>query len=139
MTIAEIVSPALRCLNDTIILKAVRSHWLSPSKDDLLKAWAPIIYLAGRPGGSAIRLAKGPRGAVFIKMRTAGDVIALEQRGVGLSKPTLDCNGRSASKLQYVRVSKEQSDFEQNSQASFWLAIFREARLAGRICESLAL
>lgn len=54
----------------------------------------PIIYLAGGPGGSAIRLAKGPRGAVFLRMRAAGDVIALEQRGVGLSKPTLDCGER---------------------------------------------
>jgi pimeloyl-ACP methyl ester carboxylesterase len=51
----------------------------------------PIVYLAGGPGGSAIHLAKGARGAVFLKMRAAGDVIALEQRGVGLSEPKLDC------------------------------------------------
>jgi pimeloyl-ACP methyl ester carboxylesterase len=53
----------------------------------------PVIYLAGGPGGSAIRLAKGPRGRVFLAMREAGDVIALEQRGVGLSQPNLDCPG----------------------------------------------
>jgi len=53
-----------------------------------------VIYLAGGSGGSAIRLAKVPRGAVFLKMRAAGDVIALEQRGAGLSKPTLDCDER---------------------------------------------
>lgn len=53
----------------------------------------PVIYLAGGPGGSAIHLAKGPRGRVFLAMREAGDVIALEQRGVGLSEPNLDCPG----------------------------------------------
>lgn len=53
----------------------------------------PIVYLAGGPGGSAIHLAQGPRGAVFLAMREAGDVIALEQRGVGLSEPNLDCPG----------------------------------------------
>lgn len=50
-----------------------------------------MIYLAGGPGGSAIHLAKGPRGIVFLAMRDAGDVIALEQRRVGLSEPNLDC------------------------------------------------
>ena len=53
----------------------------------------PVIYLAGGPGGSAVHLAKGPRGIVFLAMREAGDVIALEQRGVGLSEPNLDCPG----------------------------------------------
>src|SRR5262245_56881443 len=49
----------------------------------------PIFYLAGGPGGSGISLAKGPRGSLFLPMREAGDVIALDQRGVGLSEPNL--------------------------------------------------
>jgi pimeloyl-ACP methyl ester carboxylesterase len=53
----------------------------------------PIVYLAGGPGGSGVALAKGPRGSMFLRMREAGDVIALEQRGVGLSEPRLDCPG----------------------------------------------
>lgn len=51
----------------------------------------PILYLAGGPGGSAIALASGPRGEAFLRMREAGDVILLDQRGVGLSRPNLDC------------------------------------------------
>jgi pimeloyl-ACP methyl ester carboxylesterase len=50
----------------------------------------PVIYLAGGPGGSGIRSAAGDRFALFMKMREAGDVIALDQRGV--AEP-LDCPG----------------------------------------------
>jgi pimeloyl-ACP methyl ester carboxylesterase len=53
----------------------------------------PIVYLAGGPGGSGIELAKGPRGQAFLAMREVGDVIALDQRGVGLSQPNLACPG----------------------------------------------
>src|SRR5262249_39846852 len=53
----------------------------------------PIFYLAGVPGGSGISLAKGPRGSLFLAMREAGDVIALDQRGVGFSQPNLACPG----------------------------------------------
>ncbi|HMF75911.1 MAG TPA: alpha/beta hydrolase [Bryobacteraceae bacterium] len=53
----------------------------------------PIFYLAGGPGGSGIALAKGPRGALFLRMRESGDVIVLDQRGVGLSEPNLNCPG----------------------------------------------
>ncbi len=51
----------------------------------------PVVYLAGGPGGSGIILAKGPRFPVFMAMREVGDVIALDQRGTGLSKPNLSC------------------------------------------------
>jgi pimeloyl-ACP methyl ester carboxylesterase len=52
---------------------------------------APIVYLAGGPGGSGIGAARGTRFPLFMAMREFGDVIALDQRGVGLSKPNLDC------------------------------------------------
>jgi pimeloyl-ACP methyl ester carboxylesterase len=68
-----------------ITLAFVRLKSTSPHPGALL------VYLAGGPGGSAIHLAKGPRGAVFLAMREAGDVIAFDQRGVGLSEPNLDC------------------------------------------------
>jgi pimeloyl-ACP methyl ester carboxylesterase len=51
----------------------------------------PVVYLAGGPGGSGIATARGPRFHLFMAMREAGDVIALDQRGVGLSKPCLEC------------------------------------------------
>jgi pimeloyl-ACP methyl ester carboxylesterase len=50
----------------------------------------PVIYLDGGPGSSAIGLARVPDYMnAFQKMREVGDVILLDQRGVGLSKPNL--------------------------------------------------
>src|SRR5262249_16715973 len=37
--------------------------------------------------------AAGPRFHLFMAMREVGDVIALDQRGVGRSKPNLECPG----------------------------------------------
>jgi pimeloyl-ACP methyl ester carboxylesterase len=85
----------------------------------------PVVYLAGGPGGSAIHLAKGPRGRVFLAMREAGDVIALEQRGVGLSEPNLDCSGTlgfpltsSGDRMSLLAAFDERS----RECASYWLA-----------------
>jgi pimeloyl-ACP methyl ester carboxylesterase len=55
---------------------------------------APIIYLAGGPGGSGIEAARGTRYPLFLALRDVADVIALDQRGVGLSKPNLNCKER---------------------------------------------
>lgn len=54
----------------------------------------PIIYLAGGPGGSGIAAARSTRFPLFQAMRAIGDVIALDQRGVGMSKPNLNCRER---------------------------------------------
>ncbi len=48
-----------------------------------------IVYLAGGPGGSGIGTAKSQRFAMFMKLREAGDVIALDQRGTGNAVPSL--------------------------------------------------
>lgn len=45
----------------------------------------PIVYLAGGPGGSGVRTAMGPRFPIFMALREVADVIAFDQRGVGLS------------------------------------------------------
>ena len=45
----------------------------------------PIVYLAGGPGGSGVRTAMGPRFPIFMALRQVADVIAFDQRGVGLS------------------------------------------------------
>jgi pimeloyl-ACP methyl ester carboxylesterase len=52
---------------------------------------APIVYLAGGPGGSGIAAARGTRFPLFMAMREIADVIAFDQRGTGLSKPNLNC------------------------------------------------
>ena len=52
---------------------------------------APIVYLAGGPGGSGIETAKGRRFSLFMAMREFGDVIALDQRGTGASDQTPRC------------------------------------------------
>ena len=50
----------------------------------------PVVYLDGGPGSSAINLARFPDYMrAFQKLREVGDVILLDQRGVGLSKPNL--------------------------------------------------
>lgn len=54
---------------------------------------APIVYLAGGPGASGIWSASGDRSVLFMKLRDAGDVIALDQRGAGLSRPAPLCPG----------------------------------------------
>lgn len=55
------------------------------------RAGPPIIYLAGGPGGSGIRTAKGRRFPLFMELRAYGDVIAFDQRGTGLSNATPEC------------------------------------------------
>jgi len=55
------------------------------------KPGPPIVYLEGGPGSSAISIARYPEYMrAFMKLREVGDVILLDQRGVGLSRPTLN-------------------------------------------------
>lgn len=50
----------------------------------------PVVYLDGGPGSSAINIARAPDYMrAFMKLREVGDVILLDQRGVGRSKPSL--------------------------------------------------
>lgn len=67
----------------------------------------PIVYLAGGPGGSGISLAKGPRFPLFMAMREAGDVIALDQRGTGLSKPNLACQEKLMYPLEKIGTKSD--------------------------------
>lgn len=52
---------------------------------------APIVYLAGGPGGSGVGTARGSRWPVFDAVRANADVLLLDQRGTGLSEPPPDC------------------------------------------------
>ena len=59
-------------------------------KSTAKKPGPPVIFLNGGPGSSGIRIARVPAYLkAFMKMREAGDVILLDQRGVGDSKPVL--------------------------------------------------
>lgn len=52
---------------------------------------APIVYLAGGPGGSGVATARGPRQPIFLALRQVADVIALDQRGTGFSNHVPPC------------------------------------------------
>ncbi len=51
----------------------------------------PIVYLAGGPGASGVGAAQGARFPIFMALRAQGDVIALDQRGIGLSRSLSPC------------------------------------------------
>lgn len=51
----------------------------------------PIVYLAGGPGGSGVFTAQGARFPLFMALRDVADVIAFEQRGVGMSNQIPFC------------------------------------------------
>ena len=68
---------------------------------------APIIYLAGGPGGSGISSAEGSRFPLFMAMREFGDVIALDQRGVGRSTPNLACPRKTDALLETPATREE--------------------------------
>lgn len=53
---------------------------------------SPVVYLAGGPGGSGIHTAKGPRYPLFTGLGQHADVIALDQRGTGLSADMPSCS-----------------------------------------------
>jgi pimeloyl-ACP methyl ester carboxylesterase len=53
---------------------------------------SPIIYLSGGPGNSGIQQARSSRFPLFMAMREIADVIALDQRSTGMSKPNLTCS-----------------------------------------------
>ena len=55
---------------------------------------APIVFLAGGPGVPGIEQAKGARAPVVLALRDVADVVLLDQRGTGLSKPNLACDER---------------------------------------------
>ena len=59
-------------------------------KTTAAKPGYPVVYLDGGPGSSAINLAQVPDYMrAFQKLRDVGDVILLDQRGVGRSRPNL--------------------------------------------------
>ncbi len=59
------------------------------SKSDIAQ---PVVYLEGGPGGSGLEYLYLTYDSYFKPFTDAGfDIIMIDQRGVGYSKPTLDC------------------------------------------------
>jgi pimeloyl-ACP methyl ester carboxylesterase len=83
----ELTVPENRLKADSRLIQLAFVRFKSTSKNP----GPPIVYLAGGPGGSGIAAARGTRFPLFMAMREIADVIALDQRGVGLSKPNLVC------------------------------------------------
>lgn len=52
---------------------------------------APVVYLAGGPGGSGFGTALGPRWPVFDRVRRESDVLLLDQRGTDFSEMPPEC------------------------------------------------
>jgi pimeloyl-ACP methyl ester carboxylesterase len=53
---------------------------------------SPIVFLAGGPGAPGIGMGRVPvYFRLFQQLRTVSDVILVDQRGLGMSSPALDC------------------------------------------------
>jgi pimeloyl-ACP methyl ester carboxylesterase len=88
---------------------------------------APIVYLAGGPGGSGIGTAMGSRFPLFMALREIGDVIAFDQRGTGYSKPNLGCYERLALPLN-VMPSREMALKEYRLTAKACIEYWRDVQ-----------
>jgi len=71
----------------TIEIAFVRFRTAAPSPG------APVVWLAGGPGGSGTQDAEGAILPLLQAIAESADVIALDQRGMGRSLPRLDCPG----------------------------------------------
>ena len=61
-------------------------------KSTAAKPGSPIVFLAGGPGAPGIGMGRVPvYFDLFDKLREVSDVILLDQRGLGMSAPSLDC------------------------------------------------
>lgn len=69
----------------TLSLPVIRFR--SPSE----RPAAPVVYLAGGPGGSGIGIARTPRFQLMQEFREVADVVTFDQRGTGGAKPAVPC------------------------------------------------
>lgn len=87
---------------------------------------APIVYLSGGPGGSGIETAKHERFPLFMAMREFGDVIALDQRGAGLSAEAPKCVSETVIPMDR-RVSQTERDTLLRQAVEFCGTFWRKA------------
>jgi pimeloyl-ACP methyl ester carboxylesterase len=84
---------------------------------------APIVYLAGGPGGSGIEAARHERFPLFMALREVADVIAFDQRGTGSSNSVPSCDAGSAYPLDQPLTRASVIDFMRKQApicAAFW-------------------
>lgn len=87
-------------------------------------ATPPIVYLAGGPGGSGIA-AINYRTRMFMEMRKHGDVIALDQRGTGVSNVLPTCTSNQQAPT-VERVSDRAYAAAQRAALKDCLSFWRE-------------
>ena len=90
-------------------------------------ATPPIVYLAGGPGGSGIA-AINYRTRMFMEMRKHGDVIALDQRGTGVSNVLPTCTSSQQAPT-VERVSDRAYAAAQRAVLKDCLSFWREKRV----------
>lgn len=81
---------------------------------------SPVVYLAGGPGGSGIHTAKGPRYPLFTGLGQHADVIALDQRGTGLSADMPNCVSKVVVDVAYAldKQAQEQQPLDEQKFAA---------------------
>ncbi len=117
----ELTVPENRQKTDSRLIQIAFVRFKSIAKNPA----APIVYLAGGPGGSGISAARGTRFPLFMAMREVADVIALDQRGVGLSRPNLVCKETVSFEPEKLQTREELEEVSRK-QSSACATTFRE-------------
>lgn len=84
---------------------------------------SPIIFLAGGPGAPGIGMGRVPvYFRLFERLREVADVILLDQRGLGMSSPSLDCPATPVSPDVFESEEKLLRTFVEKSRscAEYW-------------------
>ncbi len=108
-------------VKDTIKLAVAIYHSTNnPPKAD------PILYLQGGPGGTAIDWSVGVYQSVIAPLIIDRDFVVLDPRGVGYSKPSLECNeikNTYLSDIQERITSDQRASFNEPliMKVPFWL------------------
>jgi pimeloyl-ACP methyl ester carboxylesterase len=82
----------------------------------------PVIYLSGGPGGSALELFRYGSDEMTRPIYSVGrDLVVFDQRGVGLSRPALDCPGFDDLSRELIdRRIDDQEVTEEEAGELFW-------------------
>ncbi len=89
----------------------------------------PIIYLSGGPGGSALEFAYLAYDQQVTPLFPSGrDVILFDQRGVGLSKPALDCPAASDLEIQLLSQVQNGKLLSKQEQYDLILKAFQDCQ-----------
>jgi len=76
---------------------------------------SPIVFIAGGPGVPGAVMGRiPPFFKLFDRLRDIGDVILLDQRGTGMSKPALDCPAAESAPVDVIESAKKAADYMAN-------------------------